>query len=263
MFGPFSLPSFCYPPEMLKHMREQREARIKERLKNCVPWDPMMKWVPELNIKADTYSVRNLFPECHVIKHNNVNAVENPGIVSPDGEWLYCIKQVPKGSGLSTWYGSKKGDVYFDGPVDIPAIHQKARWKEGWNEEPWMSHTPAEVISMRGGTKRAKDNVIVAGLGLGYQLIEVSRRRQVRHLTLVERSQSLVDWIFPRVKEHLKMDVDVIVGDAYEVLPKLKADVALVDIDASYGNNDDTRDRLRRTCKDIGHIWCWGAAVIR
>ena len=151
--------------------------------------------------------------------------------------------------------------MLFDGPVHIPAIHQK-RHSE-WEKNPWMSLTPAEIISMRGGLRRAKGRTIVAGLGLGHLLIDVSLRKQVTSLVLVEKSQQLVDWILPRVKPFMRsgLEVEVVIGDAMKEMPKLSADVALVDIFDTYGNNDCERDQLRRECKNIGYIWVWGAAV--
>lgn len=258
------LPSFCYPPGFLAKRAQREKEAIQQRLTACVDWSPDIKWQPQLNLRAESYTTLNLFPECHIITTNDVNSVKDPGITSPSGSWLYCVKRLQRGVPLTTWYGWKTGNVVFDGPIFIPSLHQKWRNNSEWKEAPWMSFTPAEVISMRGGTKRAKGSVIVAGLGLGHQLIEVSRRKQVTKLILVEKEQELVDWILPRILPHLgrKLD-DIIVGDAYEEMPKLTADVGLVDIFSGYGGNDSERDKLRRTCKSIGYIWCWGAAQLK
>ena len=48
----------------------------------------------------------------------------------------------------------------------------------------------------------------VAGLGLGYQLIEISKRPQVTRLTLVEKSRSIVDWLLPVITPHLGRPLD-------------------------------------------------------
>ena len=113
---------------------------------------------------------------------------------------------------LETYLGARRGEVAFDGDVLIPALHERdARYADGspwqarnlWGSSPWMSHTPMEVFSLRGGTRRAKGSVVVAGLGLGQQLIDVSQRAAVKQLTLVECSQELVDWIMPRISATL------------------------------------------------------------
>jgi hypothetical protein len=50
------------------------------------------------------------------------------------------------------------------------------------------------------------------------------------------------------------------VGDAFEVMPTMSADVALVDIFETYGNNGWERSKLERTCKGIRYLWAWGSA---
>jgi len=54
----------------------------------------------------------------------------------------------------------------------------------------------------------------------------------------------------------------VIVGDAYEVLPTLSADVALVDIFPSYGGNEAAMMQLRKRCPKIKKMWGWGTAAM-
>lgn len=267
------LPSFCYSPEQQRQIAAQKKARIEKRLETCVDWHPNIKWEPALNIKAKSFVTHNLFPECVESAHPDPNREPDKGITSPNGKFLYLVKQVPRGIALDTWYGWKTGTVVFDGQVLVPALHQRSNWEKNnqdelkWRDAPWMSHTPAEIISMRGGTKRAKGRVIVAGLGLGYQLIEVSKRKQVTELVLLEKEQELVDWILPRVRpllgERFRDKLEVIVGDAMAEMPKLTADVGLVDIFDSYGNNDHERDQLRRSCRNIGYIWCWGSAQLK
>ncbi len=94
----------------------------------------------------------------------------------------------------------------WDGPVSIPALHERLSYnKDHWDQVPWMSLTPMEMMTMRHGTKRARGRVIVAGLGLGHQLIEVSKRKQVKEIVLVEKSQELVDWILPRTNASADM----------------------------------------------------------
>ena len=259
----FSLPFFLQTPEEKKVIARWKQEEIDRRLKhyNVVDWSPDIEWSKELNIRAESYQVRNLFPDCPVINTFDVNKPDVPGIVSPGRRWLYAVMRLPRGTKLDTWYGAKIGSVMFDGPVLIPSLHEASG--KTWKYAPWMSHTPAEVISLRGGTKRAKGSVIVAGLGLGYQLVDVALRKQVTSLTLVERDRSLVDWLLPVIRPYLGRfcdDLKLIVGDAFKELPKLHADVALVDIFDSYGHNDYDQRRLRESCDNIKYIWCWGTA---
>lgn len=259
-------------PEFAERMRKQRKEQNKRRLETAefVDWHPKIKWQPELNIRAESYKPIRLFNVKPMELVSPNKAEPDMYADSPTSEWRYMNNILPTGTPLQTWNGSKIGNVMFDGPVVIPVIYQRCRLnKEKGNlwfnrdDGPWMSLTIAEVMSMRGGTRRAKGDVIVAGLGLGHQLIEVSKREKVRSLTLVERNQELVDWLLPAIEPHLgrKLD-DVVVGNAYEELPKMKADVALVDIFKHYGNNLDDVNYLRDKCKEIDYIWGWGTATI-
>lgn len=255
--------------------QRDREARwraetIARRTPLCVPWTPDIKWTKELNIQASTLPKYNLFPRVKPYPANDINVIVQNGSVafSPNKRWVYCIKRLEPGAMLLTMSGSKQGSVMFDGAVDVPALHQNSNAAVEdakvpfFSREPWMSITPMEMLTLRPGTKLAKGHTVVAGLGLGYQLIEVAKRKQVERITLVEKSQELVDWLMPRLRPMVDKPIDVIVESAHTALPKLTADVALIDIFYSYGNNDDDHADFVRTCKGIRRIWSWGTAKV-
>jgi hypothetical protein len=256
----FQLPSFLMSPGMQKRIDESNRLSKERRLKACVPWDPLMPWAKEMNLKADTYRATNLCPEVKAKNGANPNQVEKGQYEdSPSGDWRYTVNIVPSGAPLTTWRGSQMGTVMFDGPVEIPALYSREKWgkKVDYEKKPWMSITPAEIMSMRTGLRFARGHTVVAGLGLGHLLMEVTKKRSVKKVTLVEISQELIDWLYPRIKPHLKMDVDVIVGDAKHTIPGLEADAALVDIDESYGNNT-----FSAPWQHIPSRWVWGSAPV-
>jgi spermidine synthase len=112
----------------------------------------------------------------------------------------------------------------------------------------------------------------VAGLGLGHQLLDVLRRKKVTQVTLVEKSQELAEWILPRLRsaypniDWSKLAVEI--GDAYKVIPKLTADVCLLDIFPDYGGNSYGAFKLECCFRDAGRpdsiprIWAWGSAQV-
>jgi hypothetical protein len=59
----------------------------------------------------------------------------------------------------------------------------------------------------------------------------------------------------PKITPHLGQPVEIIVGDAYAVVPKMHADVALIDIFPDYGGNS-----FNVHCPNIAAIWCWGSS---
>lgn len=267
-------PAFLMPESWHKLQEERHKREVERRYPLAVPWDLNVKWQPELTFKADTYKVLSLF-DVKPTNSNNVNHAK-PGelVLSPKKRYCYQEKRLQRGGMLRTVNGRKRGDVMWDGPVLVPALHERCSYNESrWEEDPWMSLTPMEMMTLRPGTKRAKGRVIIAGLGLGHQLIEVSKRKQVKEIILVEQSQELVDWVLPRIEPHLDRGLtDVVVGDAYKVLQKMKADIALIDIFKSYGHNDfmrwvpDGNARGNREepvpCPGIKRIWCWGSAKL-
>lgn len=250
---------FDVRPEMAEQRRKARERRLA----NCVPWDPKMKWTPELNLQAATYKVRELFPDLCTSAPPNINRLsEGQYLDSPDGRWRYVCREIGRGEKMTTFYANKRGSVIFDGPVRVPALHAYDRIHDDgrFNTDPYMSLTPMEMFTLRGGTRRAKGDVILAGLGLGHQLIEVSKRKQVKRLRIIEIDQVLVDWLWPHIECRLDMPAEVIVGNAYKIIPELTADVVLLDTFRGYGSNHYERDELRYKCRGkIGFIWAWGA----
>lgn len=226
-----------------------------------VAWDPKMPFSPGLNIKAGTYTQPSLFKVKPSVA-SDTNKVKNKRwklAVSPDGKWCYRERIISAGGRLETISGSRRGIVRFDGDAIIPMLHQK-RSDGKWMSGPWMSFTPLEFFTLRPGTKLAKGHTIVAGLGMGYQLEQVCKKRSVTKVTLIEYEQGLVDWILPHLDLNGK-EVEVVIGDANELLPNMEADVALVDIYETYGGNGEMLKYKMRNSK-IGKLWVWGSANI-
>ena len=240
--------------EGLAARRAQEEC--PRRMAQATPWSPSIAWAPEMNIRADSYNTTVLFPETTIVKGLDFSP-EATANRSPDGRFCYCRRLLPAGARLATYSGSRRGTVLFDGPVEIQGLYSLGRLYRG-DRAPWMSLTPMEVMSLRSGTRLAKGHVVIAGLGLGHQLIEVAKRKQVTKITLVECEQTIVDWILPRVRQYLpaNVDLEVIVGDACTLIPKMTADVALIDIYPHYGDNEFP------TCPNIPRVWVWGSARI-
>ena len=260
------------PQEFRQQLERQRASAAERALAgSIVDWTGNEKADP-LNIVAvggasyGAWMARyELFPEVRTPTEQEWRAFYCKGgkqptdhyVGDPTGRWTFIRRSVPRATTLRTYRGIHTcPGVTFDTPVAIPQLWESS---ERWRGEPWMSVTPHEVITLRPGTRKAKGHVVVAGMGLGMQLIDVCARRQVRRVTLIERDQALVDWLWPCIQAKCAQPVDVIVGDVFAVLPKLRADVALVDTFPHYGGNDWERDQLRRSCPNVGHVWGWGA----
>ncbi len=267
MFGPFfTLSEFGMSPKMRREQHERREREHEEWLKTAEPWTAKTPWRRKLALQANSWVPWSLFPvtptDCNDV--NNETEPEGKFMVSPSGAFLYCEKRLPHGAKLALLQGARRGIVAFDGPVLVPALHR--RQGKHWDAEPWMSITPMELITQRPGTRLAKGHVVVAGLGLGWGLMEVLRKRSVKQVTLVEISQELVDWLLPLVPgiQAYEHKLKVVVGDARDVLWQLEADVALIDIFKGYGGNEfyvhGGGRHFGGKPMNIPTVWCWGSA---
>lgn len=238
-------------------------GQVRRRLASCVPWSRSTRWQPELNITGASYKTLNIFPEVRPSDREVYDLRPGEFADSPNKEFRYAVKLHRRSHPLTTWWGPNLGTVVFDDDVEIPILFQR---KEGgepgeWNVYPWMSLTPGEILTLRVGTKLAKGHVVIGGLGLGHQLIEVSKRNAVKEITLVELSQELVDWYLPQVVPHLGgKKLNVHVGNAFEIIPTLKADVGLLDMFPRYGENHAPTKQLARKSKGIKKMWGWGTS---
>lgn len=83
------------------------------------------------------------------------------------------------------------------------------------------------------------------------------QKRTVTKVTLVECSQGLVDWLLPHVlqlateAQRAKLK-HIRVVDAYKSIPRMQADVALIDIYPYW-----TENRFP-PCSRIKRVWIWG-----
>lgn len=253
---------FLFPVSLEDARRERvRDMRIsRARRQAPVDWDIAMPYRPYLNIKASTYKVPSLFEVEPTRSHSPHSDKPSQQQISPCGKWMYRERILPAGAALDTASGNKRGVVIFDDDVCIPMIFDEFR-----RSEPWMSFTPFEFFTLRPGTRLARGHTIVAGLGMGHQLVEVCRKRNVKRVTLIERDRGIVDWILPLL-DLSGTPVDVVIGDACEILPKMEADVALIDIFPNYGGNYICRPdgcgwyNPSVDFPNIKRTWIWGAA---
>ena len=118
----------------------------------------------------------------------------------------------------------------FDKPVIIPVLAQP---EYDGTLAPWMSLTPNEILSQRGQVRRSKGKVGMAGLGLGWAARRVLERKQVKHLTVVERDPDIIKHFGQPLKQLFSDKLTLVCGDAYEQ-DWLQYDVSMWDIWESY-----------------------------
>ena len=220
-------------------------------------WDEMKtKFDWRVVLQADSYNPHRLFKvkpsEVHA-GYGDTKMPKGASVVSPEGGFIYSEAILPKGYPLNIAQGKERGQVCFDGAVAIPKVCARLR-NGAFNANPWMSMTPMEIFTQRAGLRRAKGHTVIAGLGLGWLLQQVAHRKSVKKITLVEISHELIDWVLPRLDLNPNVELQIACGDARKLVPHMTADVALTDIDPSYGGNTFPK------CPKIDYVWTWGSA---
>lgn len=117
---------------------------------------------------------------------------------------------------------------FFETEFLYPAIFE--------NDRLWMSITPNEIETMKEPIENAFGDVLTFGLGLGYYAYMVSEKNNVKSITVVENSDSMINlfekYILPQFKNASK--INIIKADAFEFaekyMPKQKYDFVFVDL---------------------------------
>ena len=103
---------------------------------------------------------------------------------------------------------------YFDNKFSYLAL------TEGNNV--WMSLNPNEIETMKPYINKARGNVLVLGLGMGYVPFMLSLKNCVKSITIVERDQEIInlfnELIYPSFPN--KEKIKIIKGDAVEYTRK-------------------------------------------
>lgn len=252
----FGLLSFIRMREESEAVKKARKRQLENRIEREVQdWADDIKWQKLLVIRASTFPTRSLFKVKPTKTRMQDSLPEQERALSPNRSWAYTELILPRGEPLNCVYGSKVGEALFDDDIAIPLIHQRQSYDNQWPSKPWMSTTPQEILTLRCGTRFAKGTTVIAGLGMGHQLEQVCKRKQVKKVVVVEKEKELVDWVLPQLDLNDK-DVEFVIGDAKELVPKMTADAALIDIYKGYGWNTFP------DCPNIKKVWVWGSAKL-
>lgn len=113
---------------------------------------------------------------------------------------------------LSIWSATSEAEVRFQGRPVVPILFKEYLGK--WDV--WMSLTPAEIITQRALIRRARGNVVIGGLGLGYLARRVLQRKQVKSVTVVEIDKAVADYFGKFLKDEFGKRVKIVKGDMYK-----------------------------------------------
>ena len=260
MLNPFLL---FNPVEYKRHVeaelrREKQRYEFTKR-QGVVAWDIDMKIPREsLVIDGTTFTTGFSLFDVPPTEHDVLYAHEAPPSCVQHNLWRYGHVIIPKERALDlpVYPGrDRQPEVFFTTDVVVPTL---AEYTDEYRWRVWMSMTPAEIFSQRSGIKFCRGNVVIGGLGMGWFMTQVVKRKQVKKVVVVEKSRDLLDWYGEKLcKTH---GVEVICDDVWNVVGKQPAGTRYA-LDIWKGFFDARWDHRLRKAREAGHdIWAWGSA---
>ena len=126
------------------------------------------------------------------------------------------------------------------------------------NKEIWMSLNPNEIITMAPYINKAKGNVLVLGLGMGYVAFMMALKSDVKSVTIIEKDQQVIDifnnLIWPYFKNKEKIKIIKEDGVNYLKNNKAKYDYIFADL---WHSPEDGLPLFIKIKKIDKHIDCW------
>lgn len=248
---------------MLGFIYEIQMKRTKARLERATPIDFADMRMPKSSdevilLRAETYAPVN--PLTVVLGEPptfaNPFSIETEGIRC--GDWEYLSVTLPKHTCLQVPFRDERdpAHVAFDADIDIPQIRQR---NGGLRPSVWMSTTPAEILSCRGGVRFAKGDVVIGGLGMGWQLHHIAEKKDVKRVVVIERDETIVDWYGRALCEHY--GAELIVGDFWKEAPRFDKATTRFVIDVWPKWFDAKHSEKLRAFRKSGYqAWAWGCA---
>ena len=120
----------------------------------------------------------------------------------------------------------------------------------------WMSLNPNEIETMEPFIAKAKGNVLVFGLGMGYVPFMMLDKSEVKHITIIEKDQNIINLfnklLFPYFPN--KNKITIIKDDALKYQPKEKYDYIFADL---WHTPEDGIELFIALKKKYRNIDCW------
>lgn len=130
-----------------------------------------------------------------------------------------------------------------------------------------MTDTPDEIRDSISFIYRAFGKVLIAGLGLGVVLNAICMKEEVKHVTVIEISQDVIDLVGKYWLEKYPGKITIIKSDILEYIPakELKWDCAWYDIwdDLCTDNLEQMTKIHRKFAKRVKLQQSWGKELLK
>lgn len=243
-------------------------------------WDDLMTDLkPAMYIDARTWTPPRLFPTpvfrgrddetrhvSYFREHTEMCSPRGPKDGGP--YFFYANRALPTGHALSVSDSrGNRGKLFFDNEVVTPVLFEMDL--EG-NQTIWMGLTPMEVMTQRQGLWHAADRVVVGGLGLGWFLNEVCKKKAVTSVVIVEKNLQLMLWLRPAIEaaypEIATKSVHWVCADVYDYIDADKENwdetKYLLDIWPGFADcQEDPQFAKLKAAMPPDNLWGWGQDV--
>ena len=121
----------------------------------------------------------------------------------------------------------------------------------------WMSLNPNEIETMKPFINKGHGNVLVLGLGMGYVPFMMALKDEVKHITIIEKDQNIINLFNNLLFPHFinKNKITIIKDDAIKYVSKNnKYDYIFADLWHTPEDGLESYIKLKRINKDID---CW------
>jgi len=106
---------------------------------------------------------------------------------------------------LRLFQGVKAAYCGFSDRIFIPVLQNQ--------NKVWMSLTPMEIATCRGGIRKAHGHVLIAGMGLSWIAKSVAQRKQVKTVTIVDINSDLLQFFGNLLQQEAPTKVNLIASD--------------------------------------------------
>lgn len=249
-------------------MNPERQMQMAQHRAECamaraIPYAEfkLPRTASDVGIIAGSFNPDNpltdIFPDAPTVEGRNTEDM----LRSPDGSLAYCLRVLPKGTGLAISSAvdlySDDGRAYFTEDIAIPTLmFRDETVRCGWT--PWMSLTPFELKSQQSGIRAATKHVVLGGLGMGWLMRQIAAKPTVKSITVVEKDDNLIDWFGQRLCDETPK-VSIMHGDIWNVARDFDKDCRFI-LDIWPNHGGASWDRNLQELRDDGYrCWAWGS----
>lgn len=204
--------------------------------------------------------------------NDHITKVWNPVMSIPEGKVNdYEVEHmtVPANSPLST---ASMRTVLLGGHENEPVVYQhETTWHRlTYDGGVWMTDLPIEQAQHDTHLEHFCGKVLVGGLGLGYAVNTLLKRKEIEKVVVVEKADEVIQLVAPHIWDfwsHGKDRYEVVHADLFDYLADDKEQYDFGFYDLWQSDSESTFHefipRLRELSGNVDNVVCWNEDIMR